>query len=113
MASRVRIPHWLEQVRHSLDRDFREALTTAYLARTVGVHPVYLAQVFRRVYGCTISEYLCQRRLEYACRELRHTRRSIAEIAQTAGFYDQGHFSRTFKRAFGLTPREYRQRYGP
>lgn len=95
-----------------LDQDFRETLTTALLARTVGVHPVYLAQVFRRVYGCTINEYLCQRRLDYACRELRQTRRSIAEIAQTAGFYDQGHFSRTFKRLLGLTPREYRQRHG-
>ena len=95
-----------------IDRDFREALTTAFIARTVGVHPVYLAQVFRQVYGCTISAYLCRRRLEYACAELRYSRAPIAEIALTAGFYDQGHFSRTFKRVLGLTPSEYRRREG-
>src|SRR5262245_19233021 len=47
MAAGVRIPHWLAQARHMLDQDFRERLTTTQIARAVGVHPVYLAQVFR------------------------------------------------------------------
>ncbi|MBI3758432.1 MAG: AraC family transcriptional regulator, partial [Deltaproteobacteria bacterium] len=51
MASGVRIPHWLAQARHILDRDFRESLTTTQIARSVGVHPVYLAQVFRQYFG--------------------------------------------------------------
>jgi AraC family transcriptional regulator len=95
-----------------MDKEFRNGLTSAFIARSVGVHPVYLAQVFRRAYGCSISEYLCRRRLEYACFELRGSNTSIAIIAIEAGFYDQGHFSRTFKRLYGITPSEYRRRYG-
>jgi AraC-like DNA-binding protein len=34
---------------------------------------------------------------------------TIADIAAQAGFYDQSHFTRTFKRKFGLTPQEYRR----
>ena len=112
MAAGVRIPHWLAQARQILDQDFRERLTTTQIARVVGVHPVYLAQVFRQYFGVGVIEYLVQQRVAFASRELRETTDSIAEIASSAGFYDQGHFARTFKRLTGSTPSEYRRRHG-
>jgi AraC-like DNA-binding protein len=114
MSSDVGIPHcpyWLTEARQLLDRDFRERLTTTHIARTVGVHPVYLAQMFQRHFNCGVIEYLLRRRIAFACRELRASGLPIADIAIAAGFYDQGHFSRTFKRLVGLTPSAYRRRY--
>lgn len=110
MGSDVRLPHWLVQARQQLDQNFHERLTTAYIARPVGVPPVYLAQRFRQFFGCGVIEYLARRRLAYACRELRNTNHALATIATAAGFYDQGHFTRTFKRFIGITPSEYRRR---
>ncbi len=74
----------------------------------VEVHPVYLATQFRRAYGQSIGNYQRQLRIEFACRELEKTQESMAAIALTAGFSDQAHFSRTFKRLKGVSPREYR-----
>ena len=93
-----------------LDRDFRERLTTAHIARVVGVHPVYLAQRFRQHFACGVIEYLARRRVAFACHALRGSPLTIAAIASAAGFYDQGHFARTFKRYLGLTPTAYRRR---
>jgi AraC family transcriptional regulator len=111
MSSHVRLPHWLAEARQMLDRDFRERLTSAQIAQTVGVHPVYLAQTFQKFFGCGVIEYLLRRRIAFACRELRNTDISMADLAVAAGFYDQGHFSRTFKRLVGITPSAYRRRY--
>ena len=113
MSSDVRPPHcpaWLIEARQLLDRDFRERLTTTHIARVVGVHPVYLAQMFQKHFHCGVIEYLLRRRIAFACRELRTSGVPIAEIAIAAGFYDQGHFSRTFKRLVGITPSSYRGR---
>ncbi len=47
-------------------------------------------------------------RIEFACRELEMTQKTMAAIALEAGFADQAHFSRTFRRLIGVSPREYR-----
>ena len=78
------------------------------LAGTVGVHPVYLARQFRRRYHCTIGEYLRQLRIEAACREISGAQIPLSVVAANAGFYDQSHFSNTFKRYTGMTPTQYR-----
>jgi AraC family transcriptional regulator len=47
-------------------------------------------------------------RIEYACNELATTESPIVDIALSAGFCDQSHFTRTFKRLTGLVPSQYR-----
>ena len=101
-------PHWLLQARDLLHAHFSESLTLASIAQTVGVHPVYLAREFRKHFRCTIGEYMRRLRIECACREIAQTDMPLIEIAAAAGFYDQSHFSRTFKRLTGLTPAAYR-----
>ena len=54
------------------------------------------------------GEYIRQLRVEYACRQLSSSSTALAEIASAAGFSDQSHFSRTFKRQIGMTPSQYR-----
>ena len=101
-------PHWLAQALELLHEQFSEHLTIAYLARSVGVHPVHLAREFRKFYRCTIGEHIRQLRIEHACRELCVSDASLAAIASAAGFSDQSHFSRTFKRLMLMTPAQYR-----
>lgn len=101
-------PRWLEQARELLQSDFAKPLRLADIAQTVGVHPVHLAQTFRKSYRCTVGDYVRQLRIEYACHELASSESPIVDIALAAGFCDQSHFTRTFKRLTGVVPSQYR-----
>jgi len=102
-------PRWLRQAKELLHERFTENLTLSEIARNVGVHPVHLAQTFHKTYECTVGDYVRKLRIDYACHELIATSRPIVEIALTAGFCDQSHFTRTFKRTVGTAPSQYRE----
>jgi AraC-like DNA-binding protein len=63
-----------------------------------------LARTFRRALGCSVGTYLRRCRLDRAAQLLRETDCSIAEIAYSAGFYDQSHFTGAFGRWVGCPP---------
>jgi AraC family transcriptional regulator len=101
-------PRWLSQAREILHARFSENLAAADVAATVGVHPAHLSRAFRRSYSYTMGDYVRKLRVEFACRKLSTTNLPIVEIACAAGFYDQGHFSRVFKRLTHMTPATFR-----
>ena len=102
------VPKWLRDVRDRLHHDFATSLRLSTIARDVGVHPVHLARTFRQCFGCSPGEYVRQRRLDRACAQLVGTARSIAEIGVDAGFSSPSHFATAFRRATGMSPRDYR-----
>lgn len=106
-------PRWLDRAKEIVHDRFAERLTIAEIADSVGVHPVYLAQLFRQHFRCTIGEYLRQLRIEFACRKIATSDASLVEVSLTAGFSNQAHFSRVFKRLTNMTPTEYRIRFRP
>jgi len=101
-------PRWLERTREILEADFHDSISLARVAEAVDVHPVHLARVFRKHFGCTPGEYVRHLRIDFACRELSHSDASLVEIALNAGFAHQAHFSRVFKAQTGMTPTEFR-----
>ena len=107
-SSGLQPPRWLERTREMLHERFLEPLTLSEIAGIVGVHPVYLASVFRRYFQCSLGEYRRQLRVEFTCAEIAKTDTPLSQIALAAGYSDQAHFSRTFKRLTGMTPTEYR-----
>jgi AraC family transcriptional regulator len=107
-APETRSPRWLERARQLLHARFAESLSLDEVAAAAGVHPVHLARVFRQRYRCTVGDYVRQLRVEYAIRALSTSNLPLAEIALAAGFSDQSHFTRTFKRHVGVTPSEFR-----
>jgi len=56
-------------------------------------------------------QFLKQLRLSRAAAALVQSNRLVSQIALAEGFCDQAHFTREFKRAFGATPRIWRERY--
>jgi len=105
----ARGPRWLQ---HAVDylraRQF-DRINLGEVAASVGVHPSRLAHEFRARFGTTPGEYVRVLRLEWAAGRLREKDSTIAEVAIRAGFYDQSHFSRTFRRHFGLSPGQWRR----
>ena len=61
-----------------------------------------------RFYRTTFAGYVRHVRIEFARRELAVSSSSLSDIAASAGFCDQSHFSRLFKQYTGVTPAEYR-----
>lgn len=104
-------PRWLERTREFLHEHYGDPITVTTLADMVGVHPTHLARVFRQFHRCTIGEYVRRLRIEFACRAVSLSNNSLTDIAAAAGFYDQSHFSRTFKQVTHLTPNQYRRTF--
>jgi AraC family transcriptional regulator len=106
-------PRWLRQVHDLLHDEFRHRLTLDDIAGSVGVHPAHLARVFRQLHGCTVGDYVRSLRIEYACHCLRTSDTGLATIALAAGFSDQSHFSKVFKRQTGMSPAVFRESVVP
>ena len=103
-ATRRASTKWLARVREILDAEFRRGITTRELSAQADVHPVHLARAFRARYGCSPSEYVRGLRVEWARRALRDTDIPLSVVAQDAGFADQSHLTREFRRVVGMTP---------
>jgi AraC family transcriptional regulator len=99
---------WLKKAEDLLRSRFATKVSIEEVARELGLHPIYFVSAFRRHYRCTVGEYIRHLRVEYACSQLRCSNASLTEIALAAGFFDQSHFSRTFKLQIGTTPAKYR-----
>jgi AraC family transcriptional regulator len=100
---------WLLRAEDQLRDRWREPVRIADLANQVGVHPALLSRTFRRRHGIGIATYLRRLRLEWAARQLVESNAPLAAIAISAGFADQSHFTRAFRRHTGMTPAGYRQ----
>ena len=78
------------------------------LAQIAGLSRFHLIRSFRREVGVTPHTYLVGRRVARA-KDLLAGSSPLSEVALACGFYDQSHFSRTFKAWSGVTPGQYRQ----
>lgn len=104
-----RPPEWLRRAREFLQDHFAEQFSVCNVSEEVGVHSSHLAREFRRHYQKTMGEFVRELRIEFTCRELTRSEKPLADIAAAAGFCDQSHFSRAFKRAIGSTPDQFRR----
>jgi len=102
---------WISDAREVLAYRFLDPPSLTGLARIIGVHPVTLSREFRRHHGCTIGGFIRAERIRFAARQLLQSESIVSDIAAAAGFYDQSHFTRVFKRRLRMTPLEYRRRH--
>jgi len=91
-----------------VDGAFPNRVSVPALAGRLGVSAEKLALEFRRHHGCSIPEYSRRRRIDFAKRALAETTLPISAVALEAGFSDQAHLTREFKRFVGTTPKEFR-----
>jgi AraC family transcriptional regulator len=103
------IPRWLRAARELVLEHALEPLSVAAVAAQVGVEPRLLARSFRRHFGDSIGEYVRNARLDWAAARLVHSDEPLASLAFEAGFADQSHFTRSFKRRVGLPPGRFRR----
>lgn len=96
----------LSRARDLLHAHFTEDLSIDQLAEASGRSRFALTRGFRAVYGLAPSEYQRQLRLRHA-RSLLVAGSPLAEAATAAGFADQSHLTRWFRRHYGITPGQF------
>jgi AraC-like DNA-binding protein len=107
-ASRRRFVEVLNHIqRHLFDN---EQLSIAALAAHTGIAPSYFGEYFRQHAGESLQAYITKSRLKVAESRLLHSDHSVKEIAFELGFTDTSHFARTFKKHYGYTTQEFKQR---
>jgi AraC family transcriptional regulator len=93
--------------RRILDRMHAQSsarLSIEELARDAGLSPAHFARAFKHSVGRAPHQHLMMLRLERARRLLEAASPTLSTVALEAGFADQAHFTRAFKRQFGVTP---------
>ncbi len=100
---------WIGLLTDFIRAEADRSLSVEELAAFVHVHPVYLVRKFSEKCGLPLSAFIRRVRLERALHALLTSNASLTQIAHDSGFYDQSHFIRLMRGAFGVPPRTLRR----
>jgi AraC-like DNA-binding protein len=101
----------VENARAHLSTTFSTGDSLSDVARAVGVSVFHLCRLFRKLSGVTLHQYRNQLRLKHSLGLLRDSD-DILEVAVELGYSGHSHFTAAFRRAFGVSPSEWRARIG-
>jgi AraC family transcriptional regulator len=102
-------PVWWSDALDLLGQCTEQSISVGDVALRVGVHPVHLVRVFRALFGCTVRQYIRERRVLAAWRACQTCDASLAAIAIRSGFADQAHMTRAFTEVLGIPPGRLRR----
>ncbi len=88
-----------------------DEISNTEIGAIFGYHPFYISKLLKDKKGQTLRQYIIAYRLKLSKRMLELTDKSAVEIAEACGFTDASYFTKTFKSAFGCTPKEYRNKF--
>lgn len=98
------------EARRLVDLNFARIYTVQQLAREVGVSPSSLKKMFKVTFDRSILEYMQEKRIREAKALLKDPNVQVKEIAISLGFRRPDSFTAAFKKATGMTPREWRKK---
>ena len=102
----------IQEVANHLQNRLQEPMDSLVsLAKAFGTNTFKLKYGFKKVKGETISRYLQHKRLNAAVLLLEHTELSVMAIADMCGFVNPSHFSVSFKKKYGESPKNYRKTF--
>lgn len=85
-------------------------VTLEDLTNQVHMNPQYISRFFKKVTGQNFSDYLIEVRMQKAAQLLQDIQYKTYEVSDLVGYSNSVNFTRTFKRYYGMSPREYRGR---
>ena len=101
----------MQIIRYINENYSREDMNVSQVAQVFGLSVSNLSHRFKSQTGMNISDYISEKRLDYARQLLTGTRLTISEIALSLGYSQAPNFIRKFKAQTGMTPSEYRSVY--
>jgi transcriptional regulator GlxA family with amidase domain len=101
-------PRAFRRVREYILAHLEENLSNRVLAEFVGLSASYFSHAFKQSAGVSPHRFVLQSRIAHVKHLLVETDLPLAQIAVTAGFFDQSQFSRRFHELVGITPSRFR-----
>ncbi len=87
-----------------------ESFSLVNVAEYLNIHPNYLSKIFKQSEGVSFTDYVCDCKMKEAKRLLLGTGLKIYAIAEKLHYYDTGYFIRIFKKYYGISPNQFRQK---
>jgi PAS domain S-box-containing protein len=107
MPASATVDEDLRRMLSVIQEQYNQRFTLAALARTLGVRPTYLGQLFHKEFGMTVHEYVTRARMVFGATHV-CSGVKIEAVALNLGYRSKKNFYRQFKRFFGMTPEAYR-----
>lgn len=93
-------------------RNIHDKIMVSEIADWIGINADYLSALFHASEHKTLTQYILDEKMKLCCNMLKFSDCTIQNIAAYFGFYSQSHFTKQFKMCMGMTPGEYRKKYG-
>ncbi|MBS3769281.1 MAG: AraC family transcriptional regulator [Bacteroidales bacterium] len=101
----------MNEVYNFMINHFQEKISIDQIAEKAHMNPSAFSRYFKQRTGKSVTAFLQDMRIGYACRLLIQTSKNISEIILESGLYNQAYFNRLFCARMNCTPREYRRKY--
>lgn len=102
----------IEIIHEYMMNNYRNEIDLEHLSGLVNMAKGSVCRYFKQNTGITVFEYLNKIKAEFACKLLMNNDLSIMDVCLDSGYNSLSHFNKQFKKATGITPREYRKRFG-
>ncbi|MDQ1913959.1 response regulator [Paenibacillus sp. GD4] len=102
----------VEEAKAYIDSHLSVEITLKEVADMVGITPTYFSALFKKLTNQTFVSYRIHKRMEKACELLAVPHMRTVDVAAEVGYDDYPHFTKTFKKLFGVSPSEYRASLG-
>lgn len=108
--SQLKYPLWFTEVLEKIHSPEFLSCNAADVYKLGGFSPPVMISYFKKYTGKTVSEYIREVKINYACRSLKDSDISILELSNILGYASLSHFNRVFKESVGITPAAYRKK---
>jgi AraC family transcriptional regulator len=101
-------PNWLNKVVELLHENWNLEISLDELSLAADVHPKTISKYFPKHMNCTLGEYRRRIKIEKSFSMIKSSKTSLTDVAYDCGFYDQSHFTATFKQLTGFRPMQFK-----
>lgn len=92
-----------------IKENYQNDIRLSEIAQAESINPAYLSRIFSEETGETFSDYLIRYRIQIAKELLHNITVNVSEVAEQVGYNDVKHFSASFKKIVGISPKDYRK----
>ncbi len=97
------------QILSYIHENYNKEISLNELADKLFLTNAYLSRFFKRTFGVNFGEYLSTVKLHHAVEDLLYSTKSVTRIAMDNGFSNMGTFNKSFKAAYGMSPKAYKE----